>query len=390
MIYDFNKVLDRTESLSSKWSVKEVFGREDVLPMWVADMDFPVPEPVLDAIKSRAEHPIFGYTMTSPGLFDSIIARFDFKYGWKIDKDWIVITPGVMPTVNASVLAFTNPGDHVALQSPVYPPFWSSISSNNRRISPNPLRLIDGRYKIDFDDLEVRFQKDGARALIFCSPHNPGGRVWTKEELLQVGETVVGAGGVVISDDIHCELVMKGREHIPFGSLSEEFAMNSVTCFAPSKTFNLPGLHTAVAIIPNDNLRRRFNEARGRIMGSPGLFGLIAMESAFKHGDEWLEQVLMYIKDNIDYAIEFFKDRVPEIRPVKPESTYLIWLDCRGLPLDSKELKTFFTNEARVGLNDGSTFGPDGEGFMRLNVGCPRSILEEGLSRIEKAVKALT
>ncbi|MGI6660905.1 MAG: MalY/PatB family protein [Bacillota bacterium] len=388
MKYDFDKVYDRRGALSSKWSVEQVFGREDVLPLWVADMDFRVPEPVMSALRERLEHPIFGYTMVSQGFYDSVIQRLDAKYGWKVEKEWIEITPGVMPAVNAAVLAFTQPGDKVVLQSPVYPPFWSAISHNERELAVNPLKITDNRFEIDFTDFRSKFEKDGARAFILCSPHNPGGRVWTKEELTTLGETVIREGGIVISDEIHCELIMKGHSHIPFASISQEFAMNSVTCFAPSKTFNIPGFHTSVTIIPNEELRQKFNEARGRLMGAPGIFGLIAAEAAFKYGDEWLEQVLEYIEANIDYAIDYLNKNVPELVPMRPEATYLIWLDCRGLGLGQDELRKFFIDEARVGLNDGATFGPEGEGFMRLNVGCPRAILEEALVRIANAVKA--
>ncbi|MGI6628312.1 MAG: MalY/PatB family protein [Bacillota bacterium] len=388
MLYDFDKVYDRRSTLSSKWFVEEVFGHDDVVPLWVADMDFPVAEPIVKAIRERADHPIFGYTRVSPGLFDSVIQRLYGKFGWKIKKEWIVITPGVMPAVNTSVVAFTGPGDSVALQSPVYPPFWYAISSNNRKVAANRLKLDGRRYEIDFEDLENKFREDKARGMVLCSPHNPGGRVWTKEELTRMGEIVIGHGGVVITDEIHCELVLKNHSHIPFASISKEFAMNSVTCFSPSKTFNVPGLHTSVAIIPNEELRQKFDKARGRIMGSPCLFGLVAMEAAFSHGDEWLSQVLDYVEENIDYAIGYFENNVPEIIPMRPEGTYLIWLDCRGLGLEPKELKAFFIEEARVGLNDGATFGPGGEGFMRLNAGCPKSILIEGLTRIEDAVKA--
>lgn len=388
MLYDFDRIYNRKSTLSAKWSVEEVFGHDDIIPLWVADMDFPVAEPIVRALKERADHPIFGYTRVSPGLYDSIINRLDAKFGWKIEKEWIVITPGVMPAVNTSVVAFTSPGDPVALQSPVYPPFWSSISGNGREVAANRLKLAGGRHEIDFKDLESKFRGHKARAMILCSPHNPGGRVWSKEELVRMGEIVISSGGVMIADEIHCELVMKGYSHTPFASISKEFAMNSVTCFAPSKTFNVPGFHTSVAIIPNEELRQQFDKARGRIMGSPCLFGLVAMEAAFKYGDEWLSQAIDYIEGNIDYATEFFENSVPEIVPMRPEGTYLIWLDCRGLGLKPEELKPFFVEEARVGLNDGITFGAGGEGFMRLNVGCPRAILQEGLNRIEKAVKA--
>ena len=388
MLYDFDRIYNRKSTLSAKWSVEEVFGHDDIIPLWVADMDFPVAEPIVRALKERADHPIFGYTRVSPGLYDSIINRLDAKFGWKIEKEWIVITPGVMPAVNTSVVAFTSPGDLVALQSPVYPPFWSSISGNGREVAANRLKLAGGRHEIDFKDLESKFRGHKARAMILCSPHNPGGRVWSKEELVRMGEIVISSGGVMIADEIHCELVMKGYSHTPFAAISKEFAMNSVTCFAPSKTFNVPGFHTSVAIIPNEELRQKFDKARGRIMGSPCLFGLVAMEAAFKYGDEWLSQAIDYIEGNIDYTTEFFENSVPEIVPMRPEGTYLIWLDCRGLGLKPEELKPFFVEEARVGLNDGITFGAGGEGFMRLNVGCPRAILQEGLNRIEKAVKA--
>lgn len=386
MIYDFDKVYDRKKYLSSKWAVEQVFGTEDIIPLWVADMDFPVAEPIVSAIKQRAEHPIFGYTMTNPGLYESIINRLDRKFGWKVEKDWIVVTPGVMPAVNASVVAVTEPNDPVALQSPVYPPFWAAIRNNDRKPAVNQLRLRDKQYEIDFDDLRRRFDEDGAKAMILCSPHNPGGRVWSMDELLEIGHIVVGAGGVVICDEIHCELLLKGSKHTPFASIKEEFAMNSITCFAPSKTFNVPGFHTSVAIIPNEKLREKFNRARGGLMGSPGIFGLVSMETAFRYGDEWLEQVLNYIERNVDLAISFFESKIPEIVPMRPEGTYLVWLDCNGLGLEHDELTEFFIHDAKVGLNDGATFGPGGEGFMRLNVACPRSILQEGLDRIERAV----
>ncbi len=389
MFYDFDRIYDRKSTLSSKWSVKEVFEREDVLPMWVADMDFPVAEPIVKAIQERLEHPIFGYTRVSPGLYQSIIDRLYAKFGWKIAKEWIVITPGVMPAVNAAVVAFADPGDYVVLQSPVYPPFWSAISDNNRELAVNRLKFSNGRHQIDFDDLKAKFEEQHAKALILCNPHNPGGRVWAAEELNKIGEIVTGSGGVVISDEIHCELVMKGHTHTPFASMGKQFEQSSVTCFAPSKTFNIPGFHTSVAIIPNEGMRQKFNKARGRIMGSPNILGLIAMEAAFKHGDQWLNQLLDYIEGNIDYTMDYFSKRIPEIKPMRPEATYLVWLDCRNLGLNAEELRAFFIEEARVGLNDGTAFGPEGEGFMRLNVGCPRAILEEGLSRIEDAVKNL-
>jgi len=388
MKYDFDSVVDRRNTQSSKWAVKDIFGRDDVLPMWVADMDFPVAEPIIEAIRKRAEHPIYGYTEVTQGLLESLAERMERKYRWKVNPEWILITPGVVPALNAAVRAFSLPGESVVIQCPVYPPFSGAVLNNDRVVANNQLKIRDNKYQVDFEDLESQFSSKKARLMILCSPHNPVGRVWTREELLKMGETVLRHRGIMVSDEIHGEIVFKGYRHIPFASLSKEFEQNSVTCVAPSKTFNLPGLHTAMAIIPDAELRKRFNRARAGIMGSPGLFGLAAAEAAFRYGDEWLEQLLDYLEGNVDLTMEYFKDRIPEIKPYRPEGTYLVWLDCRGLGMDHKDLSPFFSEKARVGMVDGYSFGPGGEGYMRLNVGCPRSILEEGLRRIEEAVKS--
>lgn len=243
---------------------------------------------------------------------------------------------------------------------------------------------------MDFDALERAFAESGAKAMILCSPHNPVGRVWTREELVKLGEIALKAGAVVISDEIHCELIYKGFKHVPFASISPEFAANSVTCFSPSKTFNIPGMHCSVAIIPDEELRKRFNEARSGIQGSPDFLAVIAMEAAFRYGDEWLEQVMDYIEGNLEFLLKYMEERIPAIKPIRPEGTYLVWLDCRGLGIDDpKELQRFFSEKAKVGMNAGYTFGPGGEGFMRMNIACARSILEEALKRIEEAVKLL-
>lgn len=387
MKYDFDKIIDRTSTNSSKWAVKSVFGHEDVLPLWVADMDFPCPEPVVEAIRKRAEHPIYGYTMASSGLFEAVVERMERKYGWRVKPEWIVLTPGVVPALNASVRAFAGPQGKVVIQSPVYPPFHRAASNNECQVLNNRLKLVNGHYQVDFEDLRYRFENEGAKMMILCSPHNPVGRVWTREELVKMGEIVIGSGGVMVSDEIHCEIVYKGHRHVPFASISEEFARHCITCIAPSKTFNIPGLHTSAAIIPDEELRNRFNRARAGIMGSPGLFGLTAMEAAFRYGDEWLEQVLEYLESNVEFTIKYFQEKIPQIKAIRPEGTYLVWLDCRELGMDPQSLSKFFREKAKVGMNDGYTFGPGGEGFMRLNVGCPRSILEEALRRIERAVK---
>lgn len=391
MRYDFDKVVERRNTNSTKWdSVAALFGSEDVLPLWVADMDFRIPQPIIDAISERIKHPVFGYTRVSSSTIDAVLERLETKYGWKVSPEAVIVTPGVVPAVNAAVKAYAGEGGAVVVQSPAYPPFWATGPNNKVRTVTNLLRLEGGRYEMDFDALERAFAESGAKAMILCSPQNPVGRVWTREELVKLGEIALKAGAVVISDEIHCELIYKGFKHVPFASISPEFAANSVTCFSPSKTFNIPGMHCSVAIIPDEELRKRFNEARSGIQGSPDFLAVIAMEAAFRYGDEWLEQVMDYIEGNLEFLLKYMEERIPAIKPIRPEGTYLVWLDCRGLGIDDpKELQRFFSEKAKVGMNAGYTFGPGGEGFMRMNIACARSILEEALKRIEEAVKLL-
>jgi cystathionine beta-lyase len=389
--YDFDTVIDRRNTKSSKWdNVKALFGSDDVIPMWVADMDFRIPQPVIDAVTERVAHPVFGYTRTTSETIEAVVQRLEAKYGWKVAPEWVVITPGVVPAVNAAVRAYVPEGGSVVVQSPAYPPFWSTGPNNKVKTVSNLLRLDGGRYEVDLDALERDFRESGAKAMILCSPHNPVGRVWTRDELVRMGEVALKAGAVVISDEIHCELILKGYKHIPFASISPEFEANSVTCFAASKTFNVAGMHCSVAIIPDEEMRKKFNQVRSGIQGTPDFLAIIAMEAAFRHGDEWLAQLMGYIEGNVQFLLEYFAERIPAIKPIKPEGTYLVWLDCRGLGIkDPKELQRFFNEQAKVGMNAGYSFGPGGEGFMRMNIGCPRSILEEGLGRIEEAVSRL-
>jgi len=389
--YDFDKVIERRNTQSTKWdSVKALFGSDDVLPLWVADMDFRIPQPVIDAISERLKHPVFGYTRVSSNTIGAVTQRLESKYGWKVSPESVIITPGVVPAVNAAVRAYAGEGGAVVVQSPAYPPFWATGPNNKVRTVTNLLRYEGGRYEMDFEALEKAFAESGAKAMILCSPHNPVGRVWTREELLKVGEIALSAGAVVISDEIHCELIHKGHKHIPFASLSPEFAANSITCLAASKTFNIPGMHCSVAIIPDEDMRKRFNEARAGLQGTPDFLAIIAMEAAFRYGDEWLEQVLDYIEGNLEFLMKYMEERIPAIKPVRPEGTYLVWLDCSGLGIsDPKELQKFFNEKAKVGMNAGYTFGPGGENFMRMNIACSRSILQEALRRIEEAVNLL-
>ena len=395
MKYDFDHVIVGRSTGSLKWGkVERMFGDKNVLPMWIADMDFPVARPITEALKTRIEHEFYGYTFPSLSLIEAVVDRMQRKYDWKIEPEWVVFAPGVTPALHAAVKAFTCPGDDVIVQEPVYYPFFPAIRNNGCHIANNQLRLINGHYEIDFDELEGKFNpKAGmmplpsrARMMILCSPHNPVGRVWTREELIRMGEIILRNNAVMVSDEIHCELLFKGSTHIPFASISKEFEQYSMICMAPSKTFNLAGLHASSIIIPNDELRSKFVEASDGIVPSVNILGLTAMEAAYRNGDGWLEQLLSYLQGNLEFLMQYLKERIPKIKAIKPEGTYLVWLDCRELGLNPMSLRAFMKEKARVGLDDGFLFGSSGGGFQRINIACPRSILEEALERIEKAV----
>jgi cystathionine beta-lyase len=397
MKYDFDTVFDRSHTDSAKWgAIKSVFGREDVIPMWVADMDFPTAQPITEALRKRAGHPFYGYAMPGPGLTEAVVDRMKRKFDWRIEPEWVVFTPGIIPALNTAVRALTRPGDEIILQEPVYYPFFGVVKGSGCRIAHNRLRLARGRYTIDLADLETKFKPKDRRAdhtrvkaVILCNPHNPIGRVWRREELIRLGEIVIGHGAIVISDEIHSELLYKGYRHIPFATISAEFAQNSIVCLAPSKTFNLPGLEASSIVIPNKKLRDNFNDVRTGMVPGVNIFGLTALEAAYRYGDEWLEQLLDYLQGNLEITSTWFKERIPRIKVIKPQGTYLLWLDCRGLGLDDRELQKFMREQARVGLDDGFMFGEGGSGFQRMNIACPRSILKKALERIEKAVKTL-
>lgn len=398
-IYDFDQVIPRQNTNCAKWDgAKFIFGSDDVIPMWVADMDFPVAKPITQALKKRIEHEFYGYPLGLPeSTRQAIVNRMKRLYDWKIDPEWIVITPGVVSAVFTAVKAFTRPGDAVIHQPPVYYPFYSAIEDNGCHVANNQLILDAGRYKIDFEDLEQLFKPSfqmvpvpsRAKMMILCNPHNPVGRVWTKEELIRTGEIVIDNEAIMVSDEIHCEILFKGFRHLPFATLFKEFEQNSITCMAPSKTFNLAGLDTSVIIIPNSELRKRFTQVKKGFISSGNILGMVALEAAFNEGDEWLSQFLDYLQGNLDFLVDFISRRIPKIKVIKPEGTYLVWLDCRELKLSDDDLKDFMTKKAKVGLDHGFVFGPGGEGFERINIACPRSLLSQALERIEKAVNHL-
>jgi cystathionine beta-lyase len=398
MKYDFDTVCDRTNTNCSKWDFLEsMFGSKEVIPMWVADMDFPVAKPIVKALQKRSQHEFYGYTQPGPEVAESVVERLKRKFDWKIDPEWVVFTPGVIPALNAAVKAFTLPGDEIVLQQPVYYPFFGVVTNNGCQIVNNPLKLTRGQYQMDLADLKQRFQpRPGMRpiptrikALILCNPHNPVGRLWGKDELTALGKIVIEQGALVLSDEIHCELLFKGYNHSPFATLSREFEQNCIVCMSPSKTFSLAGLGASSIIIPNQKLREEFVRAKAGIQPGPNLFALTALEAAFRFGDEWLEQLLDYLQGNLDYLLDYFKDKIPQIKVIKHQGTYLVWLDCRGLKMDDQALRRFMREKARVGFDDGFLFGAAGSGFQRMNIACPRPLLQEALRRIEAAARDL-
>ncbi|MCP4756952.1 MAG: pyridoxal phosphate-dependent aminotransferase [Proteobacteria bacterium] len=397
--YNFDEVVSRKNTNCAKWDAASfLFGDNDVIPMWVADIDFPLAKPITDALQKRTEHAFYGYPLPSPfSAVEAVIQRMKKKFDWDVESEWIVFVPGVVPALYAAVKAYTDPGDSVLLQGPVYYPFWSAIEENGCHVANNQLKLTHGRYEIDFENLESQFfpkermmpYSPRVKMMILCSPHNPVGRVWTEEELVKMGEILIKNKAVMVSDEIHCELLFNNAKHVPFAKISREFEQNSVVCMAPSKTFGLAGLGASVLIIPNKELRGRFNHGRGRIMSGVNIFGMVALEAAFRHGDEWLEQFMAYLHQNLDFLTDYIEKKIPKIKVIKPEGTYLIWLDCRELGMDAMALKEFMNKEARVGFDHGFAFGPSGAGFERINIACPRSLLAAALNRIETAVNQL-
>jgi cystathionine beta-lyase len=384
----FDEIIDRHNTGSEKWDgVAHIFGTADVLPMWVADMDFSAPPAVVEAIRARAVHGVYGYAARGEGFYQSAVDWLQTRHGWRVDSKWLSGTAGVVTAMSIAIRALTEPGDKILIQTPVYPRFFSCVTQNGRQLVENALQESGGRYVIDFAQLEKELA-GGVKLMILCSPHNPVGRVWTRDELMKLGELCLRYGVLVISDEIHCDLVLKGNRHSPFAALSPELADITVTCISPSKTFNIAGLATSLTVISNDGLRGRYEALLKAIHVDEGnIFGIIALEAAYRHGAGWLDSLLDYLEGNAKIVADFVAERIPAIKTVRPEATYLAWLDCRALGIPPRELNDFFVRSARVGLSDGRRFGAGGQGFMRLNFGCPRAVLREGLERLVKACR---
>lgn len=388
MKYDFDRRIDRTGTASYKWDQSEkLFGRPDILPLWVADMDFQPPKEVVDAIKQRAEHGIYGYTMRPQSYYDAIVGWLSRRHGWRIEQDWLSSSPGVVPALSVAVQTFTQPGDGIILQSPVYYPFYDVIRMNGREVVNNPLVLRNDRYEMDFELLEKQAAA-GAKMLLLCTPHNPGGRVWTREELERVAEICAKHGLLVVADEIHHDLVFSGHKHVPYASLSEASAQHSITCIAPSKTFNLAGLQAAAVVIPNADVRRQYNAALKTLsIHMESYFGLTAAETSYAHGDEWLDQLLVYLEGNRDALLAYVKEHLPQVKAMSPEGTYMVWMDCTAISNKPAELKQLMFDKAGVAFTEGSVFGEQGAGYLRVNLACPRSLLLEALDKFVEAIR---
>ena len=401
MKYDFDNVINRRGTGSAKWEYMQsdinpekwletvkVPGGDCIIPMWVADMDFPSPAPVVEALKKRAEHGVFGYTVPGESYLHSIVDWFRRRQGWTIDPEWICVTFGVVPALNILVRTCTSPGDKVLVQRPVYYPFFSAVERNGRSIENNPLIYRNNRYTMDFADLAEKVRDPLVKMAILCSPHNPVGRVWTEEELIRFTEICLENEVIVVSDEIHGDLVYKEYSFTPLARINKQFSDQCIICTAPSKTFNLAGLQTSNIIIANENLRKRFKRA----LQSNGIFGInpfgqTALEAAYNYGEEWLEQVLDYLDSNLRYLKSFVSERLPGIHVVQPEATYLVWMDFRKLSLEACDLRRLMLEKAGVHFDEGVIFGPEGDGFERINIACPSSLLKEALARIEHTLK---
>lgn len=389
--YNFDEIIDRSgsgdlkhEALLPRW------GRNDLLPLWVADMDFATPDFVVDALKARRSHPIFGYTIEPADYRPTIIDWNESHHGWKIKPEWISFIPGIVKGIGFVVNVFTKPGEKVIIQPPVYHPFRMTPEDNGREVVFNPLRLReDGYYDMDFDNLS-EVCDDKCRVLILSNPHNPAGVCWSKETLQRLADFCYEHNIIVISDEIHSDMALFGNRHVPFASVSERAADISITFAAPTKTFNMAGIVSSYAVISNDDLRQRFyGWLKANELDEPTIFAPIATIAAYQKGEEWRKQMLAYVEDNVRFVEDYCREHIPGIRPLRPQASFLVWLNCRGLELSHDKLLDLFIDKAHLALNDGEMFGPGGEGFMRLNVGTPRSVLRQALEQLAKAVNEL-
>ena len=384
--YNFDEVINRKGTNCEKWDGIGL-SSEDHIALWVADMDLSPPDEVVQALKLRLDHHIFGYTLRSQGWKSSIMNWLKRRHGWDVEMKWIKFSPGVVPAIAIAILSYTKEGDGVLIQPPVYPPFARTIINGSRKLVENPLKLINGRFEMDYDDLERKVSSENVKLAVLCSPHNPSGRVWKRDELERFASICLNKKVIVLSDEIHSDIVYSGNKHIPISSINPDIADITLTAMSPSKTFNLAGLSTSEIIIPNEDLRKKYAKTLDFMhVGGGNIFGAIASEAAYNYGGEWLDQLLVYLGGNIDFIDSFLSKEIPELELMRPEGTYVPLIDCRRLELSPPDLERLFLEKAKVVLNAGHTFGKQAEGFMRINVATPRSILAEGLKRIKMSL----
>lgn len=390
MKYNFDKVVDRWNTHSEKWDgMLEKYGTTDLLPMWEADLDFPTAPCIKEAIVKRAEHGIYGYTIREESFFNAIINWQEKRNNWKIKKEWIRNSTGTIPAVSVAVNAFTRPGDKVIIQDPVYYRFFDSITFNGRHVVHNTMKYEDGQYHIDFEDLEKQVDSR-VKMLILCNPQNPLGKVFSKEELIKLGEFCLKHNIIILSDEVYSDIVFSDHKHIPIASLSRELEMSTVTLFGPGKGFNLSGLKPTIIAIANPDLMDAYDfVAQGMQILLKNTFSIEAIEAAYTGGEDWLNECIKYLEGNRDFMVDFVRNRMPGVKIIKPGGTYIAWMDFSGLGMNDQELERFAIEKMKIGFKYGYTFGRGGEGFQRVNFGCPRTLLEEGLTRMEKAIKSL-
>lgn len=385
---DFDRFIERRDTNSLKYDFMAERGRpENLLPLWVADMDFQTAPAILESLEKTVKHGIFGYSETKEPYYNAVSGWYERHFDWHIEKDWLIKTPGVVFALAAAVRAFTREWEGVLLQQPVYYPFSEVILDNDRVLVNNSLKLVDGHYEMDFEDFEKKIVEYRVKLFLLCSPHNPVGRVWQEWELKKVGDICLKHGVIVVSDEIHSDFVYPGHRHRVFANLGPEYADITVTCTAPSKTFNLAGLQISNIIISNPELRRRFLKAVAAAgYSQANLMGIVACQAAYESGEEWLSGLKAYLHENLNFLRDYLREKLPEIKLIEPEGTYLLWLDFRDLNLTETEREALIVEKAGLWLDSGAMFGPDGDGFERINIACPRETLEKALNQLEKAV----
>ena len=383
----FDRVIERKNTDSVKWNgMKNIYGTNDLLPMWVADTDFQAPKEVIAALNERIQHGIFGYATTPDRLYEAIILWAKKRYRWDIKKEWIVFCSGVVKSIAFSIQALTNEGDKILIQTPIYPPFVRMIEKNNRTVIRNPLILKNDRYKIDFNHFEQQL-KSGVKLVLLCSPHNPTGRVWTYDELKRMADLCETYDVPIVSDEIHGDIIFQPHVQIPISSLDKKTEYRTVTLFAPSKTFNIPGLQFSVMVIPNAEYRRKVKNQMEKVaFHGPNILSIVAAEAAYTYGEPWLDELNQYLQENAMLTRNFIKEELPELTVIPSEGTFLVWIDYRRLGLTEKEFMDRLISKGKLALEPGTKYGPEGEGFVRMNIGCPRQTLLDGLNRLKRAL----